>query len=78
MGLKLVGSLVKVVLTTVFTVLTQNFQKIILFCSVLFFKNHENLVFGTQLVPIFSNFSISKNIDILKNAFCGGIKISLF
>ena len=41
-----------------FIVLTPKFPKFFSFRSVSFFKNYENLVFGTQLVPITSELNL--------------------
>ena len=57
--LKPVDSLLNVVRTTIFTVLTKKFQNFFLFCSVSFFQKSGNSVFGTQLVPTTSELNLT-------------------
>ena len=47
----LIDSLVDVVRTTIFTVLTQKFRKFSEFIVFRFLKNRENSVFGSKIVP---------------------------
>ena len=54
--LECVESLVDVVRTTIFTVLTSEF---IVFR---FLKNHDNLVFGTKIVPTTSELNLTGSV----------------
>ena len=60
--LESVDSLVDVVRTTNFTVLTQNFQNISEFIVFRFLKNHENSVFGSKIVPTTSKLNLTGSI----------------
>ena len=60
--LESVDSLVDVVRTTIFTVLSQKFQKFSEFIMFRFLTKHENSVFGTKIVPTTSGLNLTGSV----------------